>query len=77
MAMDDGHNLRIRALFGDDMPRRDTKRNSLLRNARHLRALRSWITIGAYAWWRLTDDLKIIQREMVKERASILSKEPT
>lgn len=56
------------ALFGDSMPITDTPRNRLLRNVRRLRALRSWVTLGCYAWWRLTDDIKNVQRIMVKER---------
>ena len=62
-----GQSLLVRALFGDPMPVTDTKRNKLLRAARRTRALRSWITEGSYAWWRLTGDLKAVQQEMVKE----------
>jgi hypothetical protein len=63
-----GTALRIRALLGDGMPVTDTKRNKLLRNARHIRALRSWVKEGCYAWWRLTDDLRLVQKEMAATR---------
>jgi hypothetical protein len=59
---------RMRALFGDDMPVTDSARNKLLRTARHIRALRSWVQPWCYAWFRLTDDLKTTQRAMAKER---------
>ena len=62
---------RMRALFGDEMPRTDTERNLLLRNARHIRALRSWVTPGCYAWFMLTDDLHSIQRKMANVRALV------
>lgn len=60
--------LLVRALFGDDMPVADTARNRLLRAARRTRALRSWVAIGCYAYWRLTDDLKTAQRALMQER---------
>lgn len=59
--------LRTRALFGD-IPAPHSDRGRALWVCRHLRALRSWITPGAYAWWRLTDDLKQAQRGLLRFR---------
>lgn len=59
--------LLIRALFGDPFDAHGSRRRRLLKQARHIRALRAWVKVGCYAWWRLTDDLKYIQREIRKE----------
>lgn len=61
------HMLRVRALCGDDFESRGTFRGELLKRARHVRALRSWVKEGCYAWWRMTGELKAIQQEMLKE----------
>ena len=60
--------LRVRALCGDDFDARGEPRRVLLRRARYERAIRSWVTEGCYAWWRLTDDLKRTQRAMAALR---------
>lgn len=56
-----------RALFGDSLEAKNTRRGRLLLESRKIRALRAWTKDGCYAWWRLTDDLKNIQKEMHKE----------
>lgn len=59
--------LEMRALFGDDFEVRSEIGHWLFM-CRYLRALRSWIKPGAYAWWRLTDDLKAAQRKLAEFR---------
>ena len=58
--------LRIMALFPPPPP--TTERGKLLYAVLRLRALRSWITPGCYAWWRFTDDIKASQRRLVEFR---------
>ena len=59
--------LRIRALTGDDFETNGKLRRELLWRARQIRALRSWVREGCYAWWRLSDDLKRTQQEIRRE----------
>jgi len=61
---------RFMALMGDPMPVTTTVRNKMLRHVRHVRGLRAWVTSGCYAWWRLTDEIRAIQRAMVTERTA-------
>lgn len=59
--------LQVRALCGDDfMPKSEV--GHWLLACRRTRALRSWITPGAYAWLVLTDQLKIQQRKLLAFR---------
>lgn len=61
-----GHTQRMRALFPP--PHRATPRGMALDYCLHLRSLRSWIQPGAYAWWRLTDDIRQAQRALLDIR---------
>lgn len=58
--------MRKRALFGERIPA--TARGKALWQCRNTRALRAWITPGAYAWWIFTDQLKAQQRNLLELR---------
>ena len=59
--------LQKRALLGDDFKGGTPLRDALLL-CRHLRAMRSWIKVGCYAWWRYSDDLHVAQRKLLEFR---------
>lgn len=62
-----GHDLRVRALYGDPyMPKSIVGYWLLV--CRQLRATRAWITPYCYAWLRYTDDLKQAQRKLLEYR---------
>ena len=63
---DAGHSQRMRALFPP--PPRTTRRGRALDACLHLRGLRSWVTPGSYAWWRLCDDIKTSQQALLAVR---------
>lgn len=61
--------LLMRALYGEPMP--TSAVGKALWRCRRDRALRSWITPGCYAWWRLTGDLKDRQRDLLAFRRAV------
>jgi hypothetical protein len=61
------HELEKRALLGDDF-KGGTPRRDALRLCRQLRATRSWITVGCYAWWRYSDYLHAAQGKLLELR---------
>lgn len=62
-----GHALRVRALLGDKYRPKSEVGHWLL-ICRDIRAKRSWITTGCYAWWRYTGDLQLMQKRLAKFR---------
>jgi hypothetical protein len=46
----------------------DTPRGKAVASVLYLRGLRSWITPGSYAWFRLSDDIHRAQKAMLLSR---------
>ena len=57
---------RLRAFFPPNP--RTTVRGKLLDYVLYLRCLRSWIGEGSYAWYRFSDDIKAVQRQLLAHR---------
>jgi hypothetical protein len=56
-----------RLIVGDDFsPKSET--GYWLACCRKFRAMRDVTRLGCYAWWRLNDDLKDVQRTLLKSR---------
>lgn len=63
------HEQRIGSLFGFGRKLSDTPRGQAVARCLYLRGLRSWITPGAYAWFRLSDDIRSAQKSAVVARS--------
>jgi len=61
---------RVGALFGFGRELSDTPRGHAVAQCLYLRALRSWVKPGAYAWWRLCDDIQRAQKAAAALRDS-------
>lgn len=59
---------RIIALFGCERKFTDTARGRGLASVLYLKALRSWVKPGCYAWWRLCEDIESAQTALAKAR---------
>ena len=62
---------RIGALFGFGRKLSDTPRGRAVANCLRTRALRSWVTPGSYAWWRLCDDLNAARANCLAVRSAL------
>ncbi len=61
---------RMGALFGFGRSLNDTPRGQAIARCLYLRGLRSWVTPGAYAWFRLNDDIRLAQKAAAALRDS-------
>lgn len=66
------HAQRMIAFAGCDRDFNDTPRGQGLAKLLYLKALRSWVKPGSYAWWRLCDDIETAQRSLAKARGDLV-----